>query len=442
MTAPRRKTGDLKEFVDNLGFAGLILSISGKFGQLSDKTQNLLSCCLGAVLLNLLLIATGTFAQETTYGTARLASNKAGNSPSRAANARILLAGGDCNTCSPGSTATAELYNATTETFAAITGSMTSSRAWHTATRLATEGQVLITGGIDNTDAYLASAEVYDSNKQAFTPTKGAMSVARVFHKAVLLPNGFVLVTGGTSLNQALDTAELYSTKAQIFTATKTTMNSGRLLHTATLLGNGNVLIAGGQSSNASTPLSTAEVYNYKTQQFVLTNGNMAAARFAHTATLLNNGQVLITGGFGSGGCPGAAVATAELFDPSSGTFTPTKSPMYNARAFHSATLLQNETVLIAGGIDADCAGNIIATAEIFDPATGLFRLTPGDMTSSRFQHTATLLNDGTVLIAGGENSSFSVLDTAELYNPESESFISTKGTMTQSRISYTATAL
>jgi Galactose oxidase, central domain len=404
---------------------------------MSGKAKQLLVCFLGAMFLSLLLVGTAIFAQATANKTAGIACKK---TTSRSGS--VLLAGGDCNTCSPGPTATAELYNPTTKTFTATRGSMTASRAEHTATLLTERGQVLITGGIDNTSMYLASAEIYDSHKQAFIPTKGTMSAPRIFHKAVLLPNGLVLITGGTSLNQALNTAELYNAKSQTFTPTNTTMNSGRLLHTATLLASGNVLIAGGQSSNGAMPLSSAEVYHSKKQQFVFTNGDMTIARYGHTATLLNNGKVLITGGFGSGGCPGAALATAEIFDSSSGTFAPTKGPMNNARALHSATLLRNGTVLIAGGIDADCAGDVIATAEIFDPATGLFTPTSGVMTSSRYRHTATRLNDGTVLIAGGENSSFTVLETAELYNPASKSFVSTSGTMTQSRISFTADAL
>jgi hypothetical protein len=123
---------------------------------------------------------------------------------------------------------------------------------------------------------------------------------------------------------------------------------------------------------------------------------------------------VLIAGGYNDGG---SAIASAELYDPATGIFTPTGS-LNTARVLDTATLLHNGMVVIAGGNSCDGAcGGALASAELYDPATGTF--TPyGSLNSARFTHTATQLNNGMVLIAGGEDSSFYYLSSAELYEP------------------------
>jgi hypothetical protein len=186
-------------------------------------------------------------------------------------------------------------------------------------------------------------------------------------------------------------------------------MSNARQEHTATLLNNGNVLVAGGR--NSGTPLASAELYDTATGSFIVT-GSLASVRYAHTATLLNNGHVLIAGGYSA---PGLGVS-AELYDPATGTFTATGS-MTIPRVFHTATLLDNGKVLIAGGESATATG-LGTSAELYDPATGTFTAT-GSMTIVRDTDTATLLNDGNVLVAGGykPDGSDSVA-SAELYLP------------------------
>jgi WD40 repeat protein len=198
-----------------------------------------------------------------------------------------------------------------------------------------------------------------------------------------------------------------------------------RTAHTATLLQNGQVLIAGG--TDRSSRLASAELYDPTSQTFTATSGSMTIARFGHSATLLDNatlpnyGKVLVAGG---------GDLIAELFDPTAGTFTPTGS-MLAPHLGQTATLLQNGLVLIAGGETAK--------TELFNPSTGAFTAT-GDMTASRTGHTATLLPDGRVLITGGATVG-SVVASAELYNPVSGTFTAT-GNMSAGRSAHTATLL
>jgi YVTN family beta-propeller protein len=207
-------------------------------------------------------------------------------------------------------------------------------------------------------------------------------------------------------------------------------LNTARFGHTATLLNNGMVLMAGGANS-PGVYLASAELYNPATATFTPT-GSMNTVRYLPTATLLNNGMVLIAGGGGSSGL----LASAELYNPATGTFTPTGS-MNTARVGHTATLLNNGLVLLAGG---SSSSDVLATAELYDPATGTFTYTNGSLSAARFQPTATLLNNGLVLIAGGE-APMGTLASAELYNPATGTF-TPNGSMNTARTGHTATLL
>lgn len=146
-----------------------------------------------------------------------------------------------------------------------------------------------------------------------------------------------------------------------------------RQFHTATLLTNGQVLIAGGYTTvNGLAGWKSTELYDPSTGTFSVA-GDMTAARFFHTATLLPDGKVLIVGGNNSiaGGCFCDPLPSAQLYDPSTASFTPTGG-MAIAKSAHTATLLRNGKVLVTGG----AANHSSTGAELYDPSTGIFTVT------------------------------------------------------------------
>ena len=199
---------------------------------------------------------------------------------------------------------------------------------------------------------------------------------------------------------------------------------------TPALLNDGNVLIAGGFESNS------AEIYNPKIGIFSLT-GNMNFKREKYTATLLQDGRVLITGGTDNNVLKEVKderlyaytnyLSSAEIYDPITGKFTLIGN-MHFPRGEHTATLLKDGRVLITGGEGLDKVhlkynkNGIHNSAEIYDPKTGKFTLT-GNMHLRRNRHTAVLLNDGRVAIIGGSNYSFERISSIEIYDPKTEKF-------------------
>lgn len=214
-------------------------------------------------------------------------------------------------------------------------------------------------------------------------------------------------------------------------------MLSARAGHTATLLPNGDVLVTGGGQLDIDDLLVSfpfAETFRPSLARFVST-GSLAESREFHTATLLQNGKVLITGGNEFNGYPTwlLASASAELYDPSLGKSVNTGN-MSVARTGHTASLLNDGRVLIVGGTSAG-----VPAAEIYDPATETFVRIPNPV-SARTGHTATLLRSGKVLIVGGRDNS-GALATAEVYDPVSNAFTAL-GSMAEARTGHTATLL
>ncbi len=319
----------------------------------------------------------------------------------------------------------------------AFTGSLNARRNSHTATVLP-NGKVLVAGGNSGTGIHdiLRSAELYDPATGTWSLT-GSMDVPRYHSTATLLPNGKVLVAEGiTSRTSVTATAELYDPATGTWSLTGD-ITTTRFWHSATLLRNGKLLIAGGHSGQDG-PRHSAELYDPASGTWSVTGRLLntgGAGRMMHTATLLQNGKVLVAGGI-DGDDFEVGFSSAELYNPDTGTWSVAGSLSTN-RALHTATLLQNGKVLVVGGSNAE------GSAELYDPATDIWSHAG---TLSRYgYHTATLLPSGQVLIAGGSaptnGSGLISVDSADLYDPHTGIWSNTASLHT-ARYSHTATPL
>jgi trimeric autotransporter adhesin len=335
-------------------------------------------------------------------------------------NGMVLIAGGEDVMQGGNPIANAELYNPTTGKFSA-TGSMTIPRAAHTATLL-TDGTVLIAGGetvAAESVSTTNTAEIYDPASGTFSATRGSMTAATEDAAAVRLNNGMVLIAGGRSdtsaNNTALATAELYNPATKTFTATGS-LATARESETATLLSTGDVFVAGGSDSPGDANVfSSAELYNPTSGTFSAA-GNMTSPRVDFVAVPLTSGKILLAGGFASGGGTAATSTfppSEEIYDPVANTFTATAA-LELPRGSLGAVLLNDGTVLLTGGQSANMIPT--ATAEIYDPTAGTFAFT-ANMISPRVLFTVTLLPSGNVLAAGGLTFQ-NILGTAEIYSP------------------------
>ncbi|HWR34399.1 MAG TPA: kelch repeat-containing protein [Clostridia bacterium] len=321
---------------------------------------------------------------------------------------------------------------------------------YHTATLLQ-DGSVLVVGGkgIAYTSVH-RNAERYISSENRFVAA-AALNTARMEHAAALLPNGKVLVSGGknfsplaTDFDFAFISSELYNPAAAQFVAGPS-MKVPRRRHVFTLLKDGRVLVTGGiqlwGSGFGASP--SVEIYDSTNNQFVSANP-MSTGRWRHTATLLPDGRVLIVGGRDNNcelNCPVYSLKSAELFDPVTGQFTATGS-LQISRFDHTATLLPDGRVLILGGETTENIGQTdqINTGEVWDPATGQFT-TFGSMTHGRSLHTITLLNNGKYLVAGGNNWNGAPSVTTEIFDATNGTSIAGPD-MNDYRIRHTATRL
>lgn len=300
------------------------------------------------------------------------------------------------------------------------TGSMQNPRASHTASLLR-DGSVLIAGGFAGSGferrPYI-STELFDPATGAFHSGPD-MTVPHSGHAAVTLKDNRILLVGGWSgASGVTSTAEIYDPTRRLFSPVGN-MAVARGECTATLLQDGKVLVTGGVDHNERA-LSSAEIFDPRANSFS-SAASMMVARSQHTATLLRDGTVLITGG-GSCDCPSKTVYRAvELYDPSVGKFIPVGS-LSSARYKHTAVLLEDGKVLVAGGSDARDWRGLLSSAELYDPSSRSFQpLPPMNASRFKFPHAALRLHSGDILIAGGA-------PFAEIFRPNERAFVTVTG--------------
>lgn len=335
-------------------------------------------------------------------------------------------------------------------------GPMSVERAEHTSTLL-NDGRVLITGGFKGAGSAfseLSSAEVFNPQTNTFSSV-GNMTTPRAFHTATLLPNGKVLIVGGTKdgSNTILNSAELFDPQTNAFNSVGN-LNQKRFSHTADILPDGKVLIAGGFDGQQ---LKSTEIFDLSTNTFS-PGSDMIKGRANHASAKLNDGRILLVNGLQTGSLmiveiydPNAnsfALATssvsqlglgavtlptgnvfisgstlfsqpaglgAEIFHPTDNSFTEVGPMLFAINGGGprlASVLLDDGTVLITGG-----AGS---KAQIFNPQTNVFSLT-GDLNIPRLtRHRLTLFQDGRALLTGGQLSLFGFVTTngAEVFKP------------------------
>lgn len=295
------------------------------------------------------------------------------------------------------------------------------------------DGRVVITGGWGgNPGGYLSSVEVFNPASNAFSTLGSTLLLARSAPVLVTLDANRILVCGGEiAYDSASNSGEIIQVGAGTIAAAVGTMRVKRMGHQVTGLTTGpyagKFLITGGMDmpNFYGTVSGTADLFDPSTNTFSSLPQNMELARVNHSATRLSDGRVLIVGGYDGN----SALSSAEIFDPVTGTFTYTTGHLADARTYHTATLLVDGRVLIAGG---NTYSGSPKSCEIFDPATGTFTAGPG-MLEGRLNHTATRLNDGRVLVTGGNSGSYRFHGTAEVFTPGSNGW-TYSGQMTRPR--------
>ncbi|WP_437290831.1 kelch repeat-containing protein [Sorangium sp. So ce406] len=370
-------------------------------------------------------------AEDTWSPVASMSTARARHSATLLPDGRVLVAGGHA----AGETlAAAEVFDPASGTWTSVP-SMSAARHAHTATLLP-GGRVLVAGGRAPGEV-LAAAEMFDPASGTWTSVPSmSMSTARHGHSATSLPDGRVLVIGGGDLERELASAEVFDPASGTW-ASVASMSTARYLHTAESMADNRVLVAGGYAYEDGV-LDRAEVYDPASGAWLPVDP-MVTARHGHTSTSLPDGRVLVAGGGGHQ----AVLDSVEVFDPASSVWRSVEPPTA-ARAGHTATPLPDGRVLVAGGLVSGLdVERALASAEVFDPAFGAW--SPLDsMSAVRLGHTATPLPDGRVLVAGGGRTVVDVNtqeNTVEVFDPATERW-SSIDSLSAARQHHTATLL
>jgi|JI10StandDraft_1071094.scaffolds.fasta_scaffold96441_2 hypothetical protein len=272
------------------------------------------------------------------------------------------------------------------------------SRAAHTLTALL-DGRILVAGGFSGSSRTPVGATIYSAPTRSFQPA-APMREPRYGHTATALPDGSVLIAGGwNARGDYLASTERFDPNSGRFLPLPD-LPAARAGHVAIALTDGRVLLAGGVGTGWEF-LASAEIFDPASGRFSRT-GSMSVARENHAAARLADGRVLITGGHTGRGAAVRIHASAEIFDPAAGTFTPTDT-MLSRRHKHDSVLLADGRILLTGGSDERDESGRYDTSEIYAPDTGVFTAGPR-LRQKRYKHFGTSLRlpNGDVLLLGG----------------------------------------
>ena len=306
-----------------------------------------------------------------------------------------------------------------------LSGGIT-GRYSHTATLL-NDGRVLFVGGWKGTDATTyANCEIYNPATGTWSSTGSLLLTPRKQHTATLLDDGRVLVVGGRSTTATLSTCEIYNPISGTWSSAAS-ITGTRRWHTATLLNDGRVLVAGGNASNGD-PVATCQLYNPITNTWSAA-GSMPVTRDKHAAVKLNDGRVIVI----SGGLMGAVyTATCNIYNPSTNTWAVTGS-ISGSRLWPRAVLLDDGDVLMTGGYAA--SGGASNSCQRFSLSAGTWT-TMASSTFTRQEHDMVNLGDGRIFIDGG-----SANNSSEIYDVDKNQWY-LAGTNSSARYGLSATLL
>src|SRR6266850_4309148 len=344
--------------------------------------------------------------------TGNLSAARPGASAALLQNGSVLITGGD-----PGSgpVASADLFNSD-GSVSPLAAPMNNPRSNHISATLH-DGRVLVAGGTVSGGGATNSAEIFDPVYGTWTSIAGGMVEARSGAAAALLQDGRVLIAGGESSGVASATLEIFDPVAGTFSVAGV-MSSPRTKHAMAVLADGRVMIIGG--SNGTAPVASTDILN-PVAGSVAAGPSLATRRSGHSATTLLDGHVLVAGGNNivtnpDGSATTVDLASAEIFDPTAGTFTTSASALATARAGHLAFLLpHNNNVLIVGGTSN---GVSISSAELFTTWQGTFSAT-GSLSTARSNAAGSAMRqDGLLLVAGGKDAATppNALASTEVY--------------------------
>ena len=370
-------------------------------------------------------ITTGNFTTS-----ASMLFDRSGHTATRLQDGRVLVAGGV--SYSGATLSSAEIYDPITGTWTQ-TQSMGIGRASHIAALLR-DGRVLV--ACSNYSGTYSSVEIYDPTTGHWSPT-GSLNHGRFSAKMVELQDGrlFIIGDGGISGD-----AEIYDPTTGTWTVTEKMVDSQVM--GATTLNDGRVLVTGTtQNFDESqfpfhyvTFTSVSQIFNPTTGHWTATQP-MQTARMCYETSPLQDGKVLVVGGFSLNGVIYKSLSTAELFDPLTGVWSMTGQMSESRQQRHQLTRLQNGKVLVTGGM-GESGNSYLASAEVYDPSTRAWTKS-GSMSVTRAAHALVLLNDGSVLVVGGDVSGMrfpSSTTSVERYNQPPTPF---SGTLTDGITAY-----